>query len=149
MHLWYGAPDGRLCRTMRGGLVQDTGYGEVWAEARAQVKPQPASVALIEIPQQLVVQQAVRRGRVAAVRARAAVEAGEGAAGLGDDDRGGGHVPQGQLGLGAEGDRALGDHHVGPEVAVRARAPDLTGEVEEAVEAAPLLPAAERGVREG
>ena len=31
----YGtAPDGRLFRTARGGLVQDTGYGEVWAEAR-------------------------------------------------------------------------------------------------------------------
>lgn len=31
----YGAaPDGRLFRTSRGGLVQDTGYGEVWAEAR-------------------------------------------------------------------------------------------------------------------
>ncbi|MCX4576819.1 site-specific integrase [Streptomyces sp. NBC_01571] len=33
----YGsAPDGRLFRTLRGGLVQDTGYGEVWAEARAR-----------------------------------------------------------------------------------------------------------------
>lgn len=31
----YGtAPDGRLFRTSRGGLIQDTGYGEVWAEAR-------------------------------------------------------------------------------------------------------------------
>lgn len=28
------APDGRLFRTQRGGLIQDTGYGEVWAEAR-------------------------------------------------------------------------------------------------------------------
>ncbi|MBO8191368.1 tyrosine-type recombinase/integrase [Streptomyces oryzae] len=28
------APDGRLFRTSRGGLIQDTGYGEVWAEAR-------------------------------------------------------------------------------------------------------------------
>ncbi|MDT0434058.1 MULTISPECIES: tyrosine-type recombinase/integrase [Streptomyces] len=33
----YGiAPDGRLFRTMRGGLIQDTGYGEVWAEARTR-----------------------------------------------------------------------------------------------------------------
>ncbi|MFF1927285.1 tyrosine-type recombinase/integrase [Streptomyces sp. NPDC058228] len=33
----YGvAPDGRLFRTQRGGLVQDTGYGEVWAEARSR-----------------------------------------------------------------------------------------------------------------
>ncbi|GAA5615259.1 site-specific integrase [Streptomyces platensis] len=31
----YGvAPDGRVFRTQRGGLIQDTGYGEVWAEAR-------------------------------------------------------------------------------------------------------------------
>ncbi|MFF1836789.1 tyrosine-type recombinase/integrase [Streptomyces sp. NPDC058231] len=33
----YGtADDGRLFRTQRGGLIQDTGYGEVWAEARAR-----------------------------------------------------------------------------------------------------------------
>ncbi|MGW8379218.1 site-specific integrase [Streptomyces sp. ODS28] len=31
----YGtAPDGRLFRTSRGGLLQETGYGEVWAKAR-------------------------------------------------------------------------------------------------------------------
>ncbi|MGW2644611.1 tyrosine-type recombinase/integrase [Streptomyces sp. NPDC001393] len=30
------APDGRVFQTMRGGLVQDTGYGEVWAEARSR-----------------------------------------------------------------------------------------------------------------
>jgi integrase len=36
----YGvAPDGRLFRTMRGGLIQDTGYGEVWAEARRRALP--------------------------------------------------------------------------------------------------------------
>jgi integrase len=33
----YGtAPDGRLFQTSRGGLIQDTGYGEVWAEARSR-----------------------------------------------------------------------------------------------------------------
>ncbi|PWI44666.1 site-specific integrase [Streptomyces sp. ICBB 8177] len=33
----YGtAPDGRVFQTMRGGLIQDTGYGEVWAEARSR-----------------------------------------------------------------------------------------------------------------
>ncbi|TBO56780.1 site-specific integrase [Streptomyces kasugaensis] len=33
----YGtAPDGRLFQTQRGGLIQDTGYGEVWAEARSR-----------------------------------------------------------------------------------------------------------------
>lgn len=32
----YGtAPDGRLFQTQRGGLIQDGGYGEVWAEARS------------------------------------------------------------------------------------------------------------------
>ncbi|WP_436786316.1 tyrosine-type recombinase/integrase [Yinghuangia sp. YIM S10712] len=31
----YGvAPDGRLFRTARGGIVQESGYGEVWARAR-------------------------------------------------------------------------------------------------------------------
>ncbi|WP_225848788.1 site-specific integrase [Streptomyces sp. HPF1205] len=33
----YGsAPDGRLFRTSRGGIVQESGYGEVWARARRQ-----------------------------------------------------------------------------------------------------------------
>ncbi|MFD0435590.1 tyrosine-type recombinase/integrase [Streptomyces chartreusis] len=33
----YGtATDGRVFQTMRGGLIQDTGYGEVWAEARVR-----------------------------------------------------------------------------------------------------------------
>ncbi|MFD9493636.1 tyrosine-type recombinase/integrase [Streptomyces sp. NPDC060005] len=33
----YGtASDGRLFQTSRGGLIQDTGYGEVWAEARTR-----------------------------------------------------------------------------------------------------------------
>ncbi|WP_461296368.1 site-specific integrase [Streptomyces harbinensis] len=36
----YGfAPDGRLFRTNRGGLLQDTGYGEVWERARKAVLP--------------------------------------------------------------------------------------------------------------
>jgi integrase len=34
----YGtAPDGRLFRTARGGIVQESGYGAVWAAARAKV----------------------------------------------------------------------------------------------------------------
>ncbi|BFO14420.1 site-specific integrase [Streptomyces sp. KM77-8] len=33
----YGtATDGRVFQTLRGGLIQDTGYGEVWAEARSR-----------------------------------------------------------------------------------------------------------------
>ncbi|MFE7167177.1 tyrosine recombinase XerC [Streptomyces sp. NPDC057616] len=31
------APDGRLFRTSRGGVIQDTGYGEVWERARETV----------------------------------------------------------------------------------------------------------------
>ncbi|MFE2513917.1 tyrosine-type recombinase/integrase [Streptomyces mirabilis] len=38
----YGtAPDGRLFQTQRGGLIQDTGYGEVWAEARSRALTPP------------------------------------------------------------------------------------------------------------
>ncbi len=32
---WW--PDGRLFRTARGGMVQESGYGEVWAGAREDV----------------------------------------------------------------------------------------------------------------
>ncbi|WP_436980350.1 hypothetical protein [Streptomyces sp. enrichment culture] len=36
----YGfAPDGRLFRTSRNGLLQDAGYGEVWERARKAVLP--------------------------------------------------------------------------------------------------------------
>ena len=36
----YGlAPDGRLFRTLRGGLLQESGYGQVWARARKAVLP--------------------------------------------------------------------------------------------------------------
>ncbi|GAA4983389.1 site-specific integrase [Yinghuangia aomiensis] len=34
IYLHGTAPDGRLFRTARGGLVQESGYGEVWATAR-------------------------------------------------------------------------------------------------------------------
>jgi integrase len=34
----YGtAPDGRVFRTMRGGMIQESGYGRIWAKARADV----------------------------------------------------------------------------------------------------------------
>lgn len=48
----YGAaPDGRLLRTQRGGLIQDTGYGEVWAEARARaLTPVQRRTALAKRP---------------------------------------------------------------------------------------------------
>ncbi|WP_330320535.1 site-specific integrase [Streptomyces clavifer] len=51
----YGvAPDGRLFRTQRGGLVQDTGYGEVWAEARSRaLTPAQRSSPLAKRPYDL------------------------------------------------------------------------------------------------
>jgi integrase len=51
----YGtAPDGRLFRTQRGGLIQDTGYGEVWAEARTRaLTPAQRGSALAKRPYDL------------------------------------------------------------------------------------------------
>ncbi|WP_037863512.1 tyrosine-type recombinase/integrase [Streptomyces sp. NRRL S-340] len=41
------APDGRLFRTARGGLLQETGYGEVWAKARANVLTEAETTSLL------------------------------------------------------------------------------------------------------
>ncbi|GAA4671850.1 site-specific integrase [Streptomyces chumphonensis] len=41
------APDGRLFRTLRGGLVQESGYGEVWARAREKALPAGAAKTLM------------------------------------------------------------------------------------------------------
>ncbi|MDQ0386009.1 hypothetical protein J2S54_002829 [Streptomyces sp. DSM 42143] len=51
----YGAtPDGRLFRTSRGGVIQDTGYGEVWAEARsAALSPSEVASPLARRPYDL------------------------------------------------------------------------------------------------
>ncbi|MGD3107544.1 tyrosine-type recombinase/integrase [Streptomyces sp. YGL11-2] len=51
----YGtAPDGRLFQTNRGGLVQDTGYGEVWAEARSRaLSPAERASSLAKRPYDL------------------------------------------------------------------------------------------------
>jgi len=51
----YGvAPDGRLFSTQRGGLIQDTGYGEVWAEARSRaLTPAQRASALAKRPYDL------------------------------------------------------------------------------------------------
>ncbi|WP_329208369.1 site-specific integrase [Streptomyces sp. NBC_00683] len=44
----YGiAPDGRLFRTSRGGLLQETGYGEVWARARKDVLTEQEHASLL------------------------------------------------------------------------------------------------------
>ena len=93
-----------------------------------------------------VVQEAVGRQRAPAARAGRAGEVGEPAAGLPDDHVERGEVPQRDLGLAGDVDRALGQQAVAPEVAVGAGAPDRPGEVEEAVEQAALLPAGEAGV---
>lgn len=51
----YGAaPDGRLFRTLRGGLVQESGYGEVWARARDKVlSPTEATSLMAKRPYDL------------------------------------------------------------------------------------------------
>ncbi|GHF22106.1 site-specific integrase [Streptomyces spiralis] len=41
------APDGRLFRTNRGGLLQETGYGEVWARARENVLTESEAASLL------------------------------------------------------------------------------------------------------
>ncbi|WP_425581326.1 tyrosine-type recombinase/integrase [Streptomyces sodiiphilus] len=41
------APDGRLFRTSRGGLLQETGYGEVWARARAEALTEEERASLL------------------------------------------------------------------------------------------------------
>lgn len=44
----YGtAPDGRLFRTSRGGPLQETGYGEVWARARENVLTEEEIASLL------------------------------------------------------------------------------------------------------
>ncbi|GAB2961355.1 tyrosine-type recombinase/integrase [Streptomyces heilongjiangensis] len=48
------APDGRLFRTARGGLVQESGYGEVWARARRKaLTPQQHASPLAARPYDL------------------------------------------------------------------------------------------------
>jgi site-specific recombinase XerD len=41
------APDGRLFHTNRGGLLQDTGYGEVWAQARKDALTEAETASLL------------------------------------------------------------------------------------------------------
>ncbi|MEV5509849.1 tyrosine-type recombinase/integrase [Streptomyces orinoci] len=48
------APDGRLFRTARGGMVQESGYGEVWARAReAVLAPEEQKTKLAKRPYDL------------------------------------------------------------------------------------------------
>ncbi|ARQ69156.1 tyrosine-type recombinase/integrase [Streptomyces marincola] len=51
----YGtAPDGRLFRTLRGGLLQESGYGQVWAAARrSALRPEEAASGLAARPYDL------------------------------------------------------------------------------------------------
>jgi hypothetical protein len=47
----YGTTDdGRLFRTSRGGLLQESGYGEVWAKARVEVLSQQEIASLLARP---------------------------------------------------------------------------------------------------
>jgi Aminotransferase class I and II len=46
LRAWGTAPDGRLFRTSRGGLIQDSAYSAVWQGARAAaLNPRPARIA--------------------------------------------------------------------------------------------------------
>src|SRR5580700_3768145 len=89
----------------------------------------------------------------AAVRRRYPVQTGEPAARLLDDDLQGRQVPERDVGLGRDVDRALRDQHVRPEVAEAAGPPDRLAQRQEPVQPARLGPAAdprvgERRVRE-
>jgi integrase len=47
----YGTtPDGQIFQTARGGILQDSAYGEVWIEARKQAHPGPVPVAARPAP---------------------------------------------------------------------------------------------------
>jgi hypothetical protein len=85
---------------------------------------------------------------VAAAGPRVARQIGEPAPGLAHDHVECREVPDGDLRLAGDVDGALGHEHVAPEVAVGAGAPDRPGQVEEAVEPAPLLPAGQARVRQ-
>ena len=89
---------------------------------------------------------AVAGQRVAAERPGGAVERGERATRLPDDDVERGHVVELELRLGGEVDGALRDEHVGPEVAVGPGAPAAPRQRHERVEPVVLVPAGERRV---
>ena len=91
--------------------------------------------------QRRVVQVAVGGERVAAPGAVLAGQGGEHAARLAHDHVDGRHVVHLQLGLGGQVDGALGDEHVGPEVAVGPGPPDPPHQRDEVVHLAALLPA--------
>jgi hypothetical protein len=85
----------------------------------------------------------------AAVGPGLALQRGEPAAGLGDDDLQRGQVPQGHLGFGGDVAGALGDQHVRPEVPERAGPPHRPGQVEEVVQDPALGPSAQARVGHG
>jgi hypothetical protein len=94
------------------------------------------------------VQMPVGRDRAARLGAPDAVEVGEPSAGLLDDDGEGRQVVQREVGFGRRVDRALGDEHVGPEVAVRAAAPARREQVDHLIEPPDVAPRRQAGVRE-
>jgi hypothetical protein len=49
MHTRITTPDGRIFQTARGGILQDSGYNEVWTEAR-QKAPYPGAVQVAARP---------------------------------------------------------------------------------------------------
>jgi hypothetical protein len=82
-----------------------------------------------QVAEGVVVQQRVARHRAAAARPRPPAQIGEPSARLGHHDGDRREVVQRDLGLRGDVDSALGDEHVGPEVAVRAGPPAGPGQL--------------------
>src|SRR5690625_1499696 len=109
--------------------------------------------AAVEPGQSLIVQGAVGTHQRAAVLETLGAQVGGASAGLLQEDRQRGGVPDRQFRLRGDVDRAFGDHHVRPEVPVGACAPHRAGQAEEGLQTVLLLPAGQgretqRGVGE-
>ncbi len=131
-------PSGRLAGPARAQLVHRAGPAgrESGSSCAVGQRAEERQRGLVEVP--------VGGERVAAERAVGAVEGGEPAAGLGDDHVERRHVVELQLRLGRDVDRALGDEHVRPEVAVGPGAPAASRRREEVVAAGRAPPSRAR-----
>ena len=92
-------------------------------------------------------QQPVGAHGAAAVRRRLAGQVGKNSSGLLDDHLQRGEIPERDHGLGGNIHRAFGYQDVRPEIPVGAGPPDRSGQVQESVHPAALLPAGHVGVR--
>src|SRR5699024_339328 len=99
-----------------------------------------ASGLLIQRGDDALVQQPVGGHRGTAVRARLALDVGEGAAGLRHDRDECREIPEADLRLRRDVHGTLGDHHVGPEVPESAQAPGLVAQAHQLFPYAAILP---------